>query len=90
MSDGKKEIGVRLAIRKEGAWVNAYLALSDTMQGAIKIGSIMAPVASRPAIWEQWKGLMTEVMAIAVEECFGAWPEIKERPAPEHERSGEA
>jgi hypothetical protein len=86
----KLSIGVRLAIRHEGAFVNAYLAREDTMEGATLLGSILASIAHKGDRWDAWKKLMTEAVADAVEEVFGHRPDMPERPAPEHERGGAA
>ena len=53
----KRSIGVRLAIRKEGPVVNAYVAEEETMAGAFIIGSLDIGLAERPAIWDRWKAL---------------------------------
>ena len=87
----KKEIGARLAIRREGGFVNAYLARQGTMDGARLIGSVARGAVERhDDIWQQWKSVMTEIVARAVEDIFGERPSMPERPAPEHERSGDA
>jgi hypothetical protein len=87
----KKSIGMRLAIRKEGRFVNAYAALENTMQGAVLLGSMAAGLCEEDdTIWKRWKALMIDIMAEAVEKMFGERPDMPERPAPEHEKSGEA
>ncbi len=86
----KKEIGVRLAIRSEGKFVNAYLAESTTMDNARLIGSVTRAIERHPDIFAQWKSVMTEILARAVQDIYGKRPEMPERPAPEHEKSGNA
>ncbi len=91
MADDKKTIGVRLAIRTEGEWLKAYVAMADTMDDAMLVGSLLKAIAeSDDALWLRWKALMSNVMAGAVAKAFGVEPEMTERSAPEHERSGRA
>lgn len=86
----KTEIGMRLAIRREGNWVNAYLAKSETMEDALIIGSIALVIAEQGDIFLRWKDVMTGAMTIVIKEFCGQEPEMTERAAPEHERSGSA
>lgn len=91
MSLEKQTIGVRLAIRREGKLVNAYLATAGSMDGAILMGSILRSIVARDdALWERWKAVMTDAMRNAVEDTFGQRPDVTERPAPPHEKAGEA
>ena len=83
-------IGIRLAIRREGESVNAYLTGEGTMTNAMHIGALHLRLAERPEIWERWKQLMSDALAIEVEEIVGAQPEMIERAAPEHEKIGRA
>jgi hypothetical protein len=83
-------IGVRLAIRHEGKFVNAYLARSDSMDDAMLLGSLLTTIAMNEPIWLRWKALMSDVLASMVEDIFGQRPDMPEQQAPEHERSGEA
>lgn len=83
-------VGVRLAIRREGAFVNAYLAQEGTMDGAKLLGSLALDVAHHVVVFERWKALMNDILSSAVEAIFGQKPEMTERTAPEHERSGSA
>lgn len=83
-----KEIGIRLAIRREGEFINAYLAQRNTMDDATLLGSLAIGPAGKPDIFEAWKKLMTVVVSRAVTEAFGQQPTMVERAAPESERSG--
>ena len=82
---------IRLAIRKEGEFVNAYLAQSDSMEGAVLLGSIRRTILERDdSIWEKWKKLMTDAVSNAIHDQFDQRPTFEEQRAPEHERAGEA
>lgn len=91
MTEPRSQIG-RLALRVEGDnWV-AYYALLDSMVDAIPLGSIrMAAIRDNPARKEAFFGLMREVVADLFEETQGERPTWgKPKPAPEHERGGNA
>ena len=84
-----KKIG-RLAMRHEGAMWNAYYALTETMDGAIFLGSIamrfVADVESKNA----FLSMMRDAVSDLIEEQTGqrpTWPDGVQR-APEHERAG--
>lgn len=48
--------------------VNAYVATEAGMQGAVLIGSMSTGILNmRPALFEQFKALMTEAMTALVE-----------------------
>jgi hypothetical protein len=87
-----KEAG-RLALRTEGDnWV-AYYALSDTMKGAIFLGSIKIRFVQTEARKRQFMMMMREAVADILQEITGerpTWPEPQGHPAPEHERAGRA
>jgi len=86
-----QNVGVRLAIRKEGAWVRAYLASEGTMDGARELGAILVTIADQDEnIWTRWKLLMMDAVSAIIGRVFDQVPEWTERPAPEHERSGRA
>jgi hypothetical protein len=77
----------RLALRIEGdEWV-AYYAVPDSMQGALRIGSIALGAVALPARKAGFLELMREVVGDIIEETTGTRPvwgaPIK---APEHER----
>lgn len=81
---------VRLALREEGSFWNAYLALPETMDGAKLIGSIMIGAArNNPEIKAAFQAVMQQVLADAVEQVTGEQPEKWDiGPAPEAERAG--
>lgn len=79
----------RLAFRHEGQWWNAYVALADTMQGALLIGSIAMAGVQRKDRKEAFMRLMRDVHADLIEGATGKRPEFLEAVrAPEHERAG--
>jgi hypothetical protein len=81
---------IRLALREEGGWWNAYLAQVGTMDGAKLIGSIAIGAAKKsPAVKAAFQDLMQQVVANGVEEITGEAPtEWNIGPAPEAERAG--
>ena len=81
---------VRLALRNEGEFVNAYAALGGTMDGAILMGSLRKTLAADNRVWFRWKSLMTDLFRAVVKDAFGVDVETVEQPAPEHERAGHA
>jgi hypothetical protein len=81
---------IRLALRHEGDWWNAYLAKADSMEGAKLIGSILigAVVGNRQRK-RAFINLMQDVMADGAERLTGVRPtEFDEHSAPESERAG--
>lgn len=81
---------IRVALRHEGDWWNAYLAREGTMNGAKLIGAILfGAVAKDKARKEAFMALMQSILNDAIVEVMGKnvgdW-EIKS--APESERSG--
>lgn len=82
----------RLAIRHEGAFVNAYYAQMSTMDGAVLIGSIRHNVCQADeATFTMFKALMTDAMRTAVEKSLGLKVvTTHEQDAPEHEKAGHA
>ena len=92
MTDEEKTQIGRLAMRQEGENWNAYYALTDTMEGAIFLGSIrMGAVVGNPARRQAFMDLMRSVIADILEERTGHRPTWGgEAAAPEHERSGSA
>lgn len=82
---------MRLAIRREGQFVNAYHAAHDTMDGAMLVGSLRVSILdAHPDIWEDWKKLMSRAYQAVIHDVTGVKPHMDETPAPEHERSGRA
>jgi hypothetical protein len=89
MTDKLVEMPIRLALREEGTLWNAYLAESESMSGAVLLGSIKMSVVKASEIHKQaFKDLMTAVVADAIKEVIGLEPIFAERGAPESERSG--
>jgi hypothetical protein len=85
-----EQIG-RLAMRREGAFWNAYYAMPDTMEGAILLGTIaMEFVEGHQDRKDIFMSLMKEAVTDIIEDKTGTRPEWPEPPhrAPEHERSG--
>ena len=91
MSEPRQQIG-RLAFRIEGDYWNAYYAMSDTMDGAVQLGSIrMAAVSYNPRRKQAFMDIMRDIVADILEEKIGTRPTWGgPQAAPEHERSGSA
>ena len=80
----------RLAMRHEGNNWNAYYALTDSMDGAIFLGSIAMRFVADPARKNAFLDFMREAVSDLIEEQCGerpVWPEGP-KPAPERERAG--
>lgn len=91
MKGKKVSIGVRLAFRREGDWVNCYLASDETMEGATLLSSINASIVeTHKDLWDQWKAVLVEALRRQVTEIVGQVPDMPEHRAPEHERAGRA
>jgi hypothetical protein len=90
VSGPQVQIG-RLALRHEGENWNAYYALTDTMDGAVFLGSIrMGAVISNTRRRQHFMNLMRDVVSDILKDATGqqpTWPNAPQ-PAPEHERSG--
>lgn len=81
MGDKLQQIG-HLAFREEGENWNAYYALTDTMDGALLLGSIrMAIIIDHPNRRATFMGLMREAVADIIEEKAGVRPTWKEPKA---------
>lgn len=83
---------LRLAFRREGKWWNAYVARIDTMSDALRIGGMLmalaeASPAAKDAFMDCMKKLFQEHMKLKIGVAPTEW---NTRPAPEHERSGNA
>ena len=88
---GMRRIGIRLALRHEGDFWNAYIAHEHTMKDARLIGSVLIGAARNPEIKHGFMELMQSVMAMGIEEVSGEAPEWNApQAAPESERSGNA
>ena len=89
--EGQVKIG-RLAMRQEGGnWV-AYYALSETMEGALFLGSIKrSMIMINPERKDAFMDLMRDCVSDIIEEETGIRPIWGgSKTAPEHERSGSA
>ena len=83
---------LRLAMRQEGANWTAYIAQTDTMDGAIQIGSISIDlVRNHPDIRDRFMAVMQDAMLAMLShvgvKTVSAWDII---PAPAHEKAGRA
>lgn len=87
-----KTMPVRLALRVEGDWWVAYVAQADTMNGAMRLGSILLGIVENsPERKQAFMAFMKDAMSDAIKHVFGHSP--KWRPpqaAPEAERAGRA
>lgn len=81
---------IRLALRHEGDWWNAYLADPDSMAGAMLIGSVRFGAAVKnPEVKQGFMALMQLIVADAIENATGETiTDFEIAPAPEHERAG--
>ncbi|MHB1310494.1 MAG: hypothetical protein ACYC3L_00660 [Gemmatimonadaceae bacterium] len=88
---GDQKVSVRLAMRVEGEWWNAYAALPDTMDGAHLLGSVRLSGMQDLARKNAFIRLMSDVLGFYLTQKLGTgvvWGEPER--APEHERSGRA
>lgn len=86
--DEKVQVG-RLAIRTEGAMINAYYAEPDTMADAVPLASMRATAARLPGAKEAFLSLGQVIVGELIFEKTGqrvTWG--GQTPAPEHEREG--
>ena len=85
----KKREVVRIVMRQEGAWWNAYYAMNDQMNLAIPLGAIAARlVCDNPARKEAFKNLMIEALSDVIEDVAGERPGTRAGAAPaEQQRS---
>jgi hypothetical protein len=87
----KKELPIRLALRQEGLMWNAYAAKTGTMVDAVFLGCIpIRFVQGNEQRKRAFIDLMSGAFAEMVEEMVGQKPDMIEREAPEHEKSGNA
>jgi hypothetical protein len=87
-----KKMKIRLALRQEGHFYNAYLAMADTMDNAKLIGSVaFGAVQKDRQLRDDFQALMQRVMEQAIVDVTGQEPtEWITSPAPKSERSGNA
>lgn len=82
----------RIAIRTGGETVNAYLAKTSTMDGAIQVASISRSIVAHKDVEAAWLELM-RVVAAAIIQTVSPGAEVERiefERAPEHERAGRA
>lgn len=91
MSKELVQIG-RLALRHEGENWNAYYALTDSMDGAIPLGSIrMSAVAANEDRKHAFMDLMRGIVSDIIADKVGIVPHWKSpKAAPEKEHAGHA
>ena len=88
----ENKMRMRLAMRHEGLFWNAYLARTETMNGAVHLGSIRMTLVNDEGVKAAFLQVMTQAMTVAAKDATGVvleWPDPPE-PAPESERSGHA
>jgi hypothetical protein len=79
----KEKLPVRLALRVEGDFWNAYCASHDTMSDAILMGSLLMRLAENQERRQAFVDLMTAAMGDIIEATLGArptWDPPKEAP----------
>lgn len=83
---------LRLAMRAEGDFWNAYAAATGTMEGAMLLGSIRRIIVEEPAMKDAFMCLMQAAFAHLLKTVIGADAEQwhKPVPAPQSERAGRA
>ena len=86
---GECDAPVRIAIRGEEEWINAYLTTAQGMDEAMLIAT-MRRAAGRAGGFDAFKVMCGAVARVMLEAALG--PDcvirVEERDAPEHERSG--
>jgi hypothetical protein len=86
----KSQLPVRLALRAEGDKWNAYITKPDTMDGAIRVGSIaLRFVEGNQKRKDAFIALMTEPLAEMMKEMYGEKPSWEQRPARDREKTKE-
>jgi len=85
-----KIMKIRLAMREEGEFWNAYLAMQDTMKGSKLIGSIcIGAVKKNLEVKVAFQAVMQQALADAIKDLTGKLPlEWEIEKAPEAERAG--
>ena len=83
---------LRIAIRAEGPSINAYFAMTGSMDEAVLIGSINRALCNQDRkLFEQFKALMTNCCQVLIEQIGGKKVlTVFEQDAPEHEKAGHA
>lgn len=88
---GKQQM--RIAFRVEGDFWVAYAAVIDSMKDAVPLGSIRMSIVQDWQAKEIFMALMRDAMTAVIQDVTGktvVWPEPAGRPAPEHEKLGQA
>jgi hypothetical protein len=80
----------RIAFRAEGAMVNVYLALSESMEGAQLIACCSKAILDvSPDQFAMFRKIMENGIAAAIKDTMGVEvAKFEIQPAPEHERAG--
>jgi hypothetical protein len=88
----KRSGPIRMAFRREGEFVNCYLARTGTMVGAELLGSMRSDfLDANPEAWEGWQQIMADVLAKIVRLAAPGAPfEVEAKDAPAHELVGRA
>jgi hypothetical protein len=84
----KEKLTVRLALRVEGDFWNAYYASHDTMSDAVLMGSLLMLLTENQERKQAFIDLMTAAMADIIEQQAGqrpTWDPPKEAPFWERE-----
>jgi hypothetical protein len=81
---------IRIAIRDEGEWINAYVAQRETMAEAILVATLRKSLAEMPGGFDAFKAHVAALGRILVEGALGPGSFLGTtiETAPEHERSG--
>ena len=81
----------RIAFRKEGEFVNAYLAQPHTMDDAIFIASVKTTALSQtPGAFEDYQALIQKIVGEGMRAMGVTHDGWIAGPAPENERTGNA
>lgn len=81
---------IRLAFRVEGDWWVCYAAKPNTMEGALRMGTIAMGIVRDGDRKAGFMNIMKDALADFIEDKFGERPTMIEEPGPESERSGSA
>jgi hypothetical protein len=82
---------MRIAIRHEGASINAYLAHPTDMSNSVLIAHIDHQLCQDfPSLFDLFKHMMTVAASNVCTRAFGEPNTINLEPAPEHEKAGHA
>jgi hypothetical protein len=80
---------VRIAIRQEGAFINAYIAGMKDMKDAKLIGSISLALCELDRVhFERFVVVMSDGFKALVEQTGLTVTDMQQQAAPEHEKAG--